>query len=56
MMSIQLYCKVFQKIYNALVPGGIAVHHRFSLQHQPYPEDEARLYRVVMVKPMNQSA
>lgn len=28
---------VYQKIYDALVPGGIAVHQFFSLEHEPYP-------------------
>jgi cyclopropane-fatty-acyl-phospholipid synthase len=28
---------VYQKIYDALVPGGLAVHQFFSLEHEPYP-------------------
>lgn len=29
--------KIYQKIYDALVPGGLAVHQFFSLEHEPYP-------------------
>lgn len=29
--------KVYKKIYDALIPGGLAVHQFFSLEHEPYP-------------------
>jgi cyclopropane-fatty-acyl-phospholipid synthase len=29
--------KVYKKIYDALVPGGLAVHQFFSLEREPYP-------------------
>lgn len=29
--------RVYQKIYDVLVPGGLAVHQFFSLEHEPYP-------------------
>ena len=28
---------IYQKIYDALVPGGVSVHQFFSLEHEPYP-------------------
>lgn len=28
---------IYQKIYDALIPGGLAVHQFFSLEHEPYP-------------------
>lgn len=29
--------KIYQKIYDSLVPGGLAVHQFFSLEREPYP-------------------
>jgi len=28
---------IYQKMYDALAPGGMAVHQFFSLEHEPYP-------------------
>ena len=29
--------KIYQKIYDSLIPGGLAVHQFFSLEREPYP-------------------